>query len=107
MPVFMIAPLLILPLVENAFKHISTFKEPGKNKVSIKVLSPGSNTFSVEVTNTYDNTINGQKHLLQSGGLGMQNLKRRLELLYPGKYELIATGEESIYRTILKLQYDD
>jgi two-component system LytT family sensor kinase len=107
MPVFMIAPLLILPLVENAFKHVSTLKERGKNTVSIKVHSPVNNTFEVDVTNTYDNTINGQKHLLQSGGLGMQNLKRRLELLYPGKYELIATGEDSIYRTILRLKYDD
>jgi len=60
----------------------------------------------MEAENTYDQS-NVQKHLLQTGGLGMQNLKRRLELLYPDKYELNINKGENIFNTTLKLQYDD
>jgi two-component system LytT family sensor kinase len=103
---FMIAPLLILPIVENAFKHVSTFKEAYKNKIHLTVKNNDSNIFWVEAINTYDQS-NGQKHLLQSGGLGIQNLQRRLELLYPGRHELNINKQEDTYQTILKLQYND
>jgi two-component system LytT family sensor kinase len=56
--------------------------------------------------NTYDQA-NGQQHILQSGGLGMQNLKRRLELLYPNNHELIINKTPDTYQAILKLQYND
>ena len=60
----------------------------------------------IEALNTYDQT-NGEKHLLQTGGLGIQNIKRRLELLYPDKHELNINKNGDTYQTILKLQYDD
>ena len=103
---FTIAPLLILPIVENAFKHVSNFKEAGKNKIYLSVKKYNTNTLIIEAINTYDQS-NGQKHLLESGGLGIQNLKRRLELLYPGKHELNTNKEENTYQTMLKLQYMD
>ena len=103
---FFIAPLLILPIVENAFKHVSNFKEPGKNKIYLTVKKQDKFTMLMEAENTYDQS-NVQKHLLQTGGLGMQNLKRRLELLYPDKYELNINKGENIFNTTLKLQYDD
>jgi two-component system, LytTR family, sensor kinase len=103
---FLIAPLLILPIVENTFKHISNFKEAGRNKVHLIIKNQDIKTFLMEAINTYDQS-NGQKHLLQSEGLGLQNLKRRLELLYPGKYELNITKGAETYQTILKLQYND
>ena len=103
---FMIAPLLILPIIENAFKHISNFKEAGKNKIYISVKKEDQNTLVIEAVNTYD-LSNGQKHLLQSGGLGIQNLKRRLELLYPDRYELHINKEADTFQTVLKLQHND
>jgi LytS/YehU family sensor histidine kinase len=103
---FLIAPLLILPIVENAFKHVSNFKEPGKNKIHLTIHKNDKDTFMVEAVNTYDQW-DGQKHLLQSGGLGIQNLQRRLELLYPGRHELNINKEEDTYHTFLKLQYND
>lgn len=103
---FTIAPLLILPIVENAFKHVSNFKEAGKNKIHLTVKRYDRNILLIEAINTYDQST-GQKHLLESGGLGIQNLKRRLELLYPGKHELHSNKEEDSYQTILKLQYMD
>jgi two-component system LytT family sensor kinase len=102
---FSIAPLLILPIVENAFKHVSNFKEPGKNKIYLTVKKQGDALW-IEAINTYDQA-EGQKYLLQSGGLGIRNLQRRLELLYPGKHELNINKQEDTYHTLLKLQYDD
>lgn len=103
---FLLAPLLILPIVENAFKHVSNFKEPGRNKIYLTIMNPAAGTLVVDVINTFD-TSAGQKHLIETGGLGVQNLSRRLELLYPGRHELTIDKEEDLYHTVLKLKYDD
>jgi len=103
---FMLAPLLILPVVENAFKHVSNFKEPGRNKIYLNIMNPNAGILVVEVINTFD-PAGAQKHLMETGGLGVQNLRRRLELLYPGKHELIINKQEELYHTVLKLEYDD
>ncbi len=103
---FMIAPLLILPIVENAFKHVSNFKEPGRNKIYLTVKKADEKTFLMEALNTYDQS-HVEKHLFQTGGLGIQNLKRRLELLYPNRHELSINKQPEIFQTILKLQFDD
>ncbi|MBS1532296.1 MAG: histidine kinase [Bacteroidetes bacterium] len=101
---FMIAPLLILPIVENAFKHVSNFKEPGRNKIYLTIANPDAKTLVVDVINTFDPS-GGQKHLMETGGLGVQNLRRRLELLYPGRHGLTIDKEEDLYHTVLKIQY--
>ena len=103
---FKIAPLLILPIVENAFKHVSNFKNASSNKIHITLSSTNQKKFMVETINTYDKT-NGANFLLQSGGLGVQNLKRRLELLYPNQYELNVNQNDSFYKTTLKIHYND
>jgi LytS/YehU family sensor histidine kinase len=103
---FKIAPLLILPIVENAFKHVSNFKEASKNKIFIALTKSDKENFIVEAVNTYDKT-NGVNFLLQSGGLGVQNLKRRLELLYPDRYELKVDQTDGLYKTTLKINYND
>ncbi len=104
-PSFKIAPLLILPIVENAFKHISHFKDPAANVIKIQ-LRHTDHHFEVDVFNTYDQ-LNGAKHLINSGGLGVQNLRRRLELLYPDRYELDIVKEERYFHTNLKVDYYD
>jgi len=103
---FKIAPLLILPVVENAFKHVSNFKDPQNNKIHINLAISDQSFFMVETLNSYDKS-NGANFLLQSGGLGVQNLKRRLELLYPNQHELTVKQDKNIYRTILKIKYYD
>lgn len=103
---FSIAPLLILPIVENAFKHVSNFKEPQKNKIHLTIENPDKKNLFVKVINTYD-SLDSQKHLMETGGLGIQNVRRRLELLYPGRHELHIGKEQDTFHTILKLQYHD
>jgi two-component system LytT family sensor kinase len=103
---FKIAPMLILPIVENAFKHVSTFKTPAENKIRISLGRSADQYFLVEAVNTFDTNIKTQ-HLIQSGGLGIQNLKRRLELLYPGAYEFSSGQQENVFKTILKIKIND
>src|SRR5690606_6549479 len=80
---FTIEPLLLAPFVENAFKHIS--HHPDKtNFVRVK-LSRANGSFHFMVENSREDGVQTEK---KSGGIGMVNVKRRLELLYPGKHEL-------------------
>jgi len=103
---FKIAPLLILPLVENAFKHISNYKNPSQNKLYITIYIEQDSMFVVDVVNTY-NSSNGTELLQNSSGLGLKNLERRLALLYPGKHSISRKRSENTYETTLKIQYHD
>ncbi|MDX1939483.1 MAG: histidine kinase, partial [Saprospiraceae bacterium] len=73
-----IAPMLLIPFVENAFKHSLTFKGKTEILINLKVLD--NQLFFI-----VSNTINAQRspHEESASGLGLQNVKRRLELLYP------------------------
>lgn len=103
---FFIAPLLLLPIIENAFKHISNYKNSTQNRIHISLKHRNGNEFFIHVLNSYDQTTKAN-HLLQSGGLGIQNLKRRLGLLYPENNELSIKQQDDIYETTLKIKYDD
>ena len=103
---FKIAPLLILPLVENAFKHISNLKDPSQNKLYITIYKEQGSQFVVNVVNTY-NSLDRTEQLQNSNGLGLKNLERRLALLYPGKHSITRKRNENTYETTLKIQYRD
>ena len=103
---FKIAPLLILPIVENAFKHISSFKDPSQNKIFITIYVEEECQFVVNVVNSY-NTLGRPGQLQNSNGLGLQNIERRLALLYPGKHSLVNKRNENTYETTLKIQFCD
>src|ERR1700761_6541721 len=75
----LVYPLLFLPLVENAFKFVG-----GEYQMLIEAKIEGDNIeFRVE------NSVPELKQVPQkAGGIGLENLKRRLDLLYPGKHSL-------------------
>jgi two-component system, LytTR family, sensor kinase len=103
---FLIAPLLILTLVENGFKHISHFQDPKENKVHIQFTKEPADWFVISVSNSCnpeEEAVNGKK----SGGVGLINLERRLELLYPGRYSFTRTRNKNSYETILKIRIND
>jgi len=79
---FTLPPLLLVPFVENAFKHVSHFMDK-KNVIKIEVGKTG-NFFRFNVMNTKDIV---QKPS-ENGGIGLKNVKRRLELSYKDKYLL-------------------
>lgn len=97
-PTLTIAPLLLIVLIENAFKFVSTFSEH-ENKITIRIGTHGKYLKGAFI-NTKDirrMDNNG------SGSIGLVNLTRRLELLYPGKYEMNTTDEADLYKTTLTI----
>ncbi|WP_051718885.1 sensor histidine kinase [Hymenobacter sp. IS2118] len=80
--VFPVAPLLLLPLVENAFKHGDLAARPEAIRIELELLGEDLH-FSVH---NYVAAATDLPH--QPGGLGLHNLRRRLELLYPGRHAL-------------------
>lgn len=95
---FSITPLLLVPLVENAFKHISHHQE-AKNFVHVE-LKRMNGTFSFIVENSKDDH---QRITEPAGGIGLTNVKRRLELLYPGKHELSIDNSETKFKVSLNI----
>lgn len=79
---FTIAPLLLIPFVENAFKHVSHFSKG--NEITI-ALSKRDDIFRLNIVNTLDRN---QKNSNEGHGIGLKNVRRRLELLYKGRYTL-------------------
>jgi hypothetical protein len=97
---FRIAPLLFVAFIENAFKYVS-HHEDKENKVEIS-LARKMNQLVFRTYNTKEN-LNGRA-VIGHGGIGIANVKRRLELLYPYKHELVISRNESSYEVILNLQ---
>ncbi len=95
---FSIEPLLLLPFVENAFKHIS-HNSDNSNFVNID-LSSSNGTLFFAIENSKEPGINQSK---KNGGIGLANVKRRLELLYPGKHELRIEETEKTFSVKLNL----
>lgn len=81
----MIAPFILMTFVENAFKHSSRFKN-APNTINIQLILSGDN-LQVMVSNTI---APQDKHpdVLHYGGIGLQNVQRRLELLYANRHTL-------------------
>lgn len=96
---FMIEPLLLIPFVENSFKHLSHFNKDKANLVRIEA-DRNNGEFSFRVSNTVD--YNSTREPM--GGIGLKNVKRRLELLYPGKHELNIKEEGGVFSIGLKLK---
>jgi LytS/YehU family sensor histidine kinase len=95
---FSIEPLLLVPFVENAFKHLSHYNDKC-NFVKVDLYyTNGEFTFFAE--NSKENQRTTETH----GGIGLTNVKRRLELLYPGKHDLKIEETEHIFSVQLKLQ---
>jgi two-component system, LytTR family, sensor kinase len=76
-----IAPMLFIPLVENAIKHGD--KHEPLPSVHIRLVVDGSIDFTVE--NRIPGTVQSKDKV---GGIGLKNLRRRLDLIYPGQHDL-------------------
>jgi two-component system LytT family sensor kinase len=96
---FTLPPLLLVPFVENAFKHVSNFANK-RNLIKIDVRKTG-NLFRFYVFNTKDNLNTSST----DGGIGLKNVKRRLELLFKGRYllDIVASDENFEIRLDLKI----
>ncbi len=96
-----IAPLLLLPFVENSFKH-GVSDEIKDKWISIN-LNYNEPYLTFRVENSRSRSIDASKNKDYTGGIGLKNVKRRLELLYPAGYELHIEDEEDSYFISLTL----
>ncbi|PKH52061.1 hypothetical protein CXF68_15765 [Tenacibaculum sp. Bg11-29] len=78
-----IAPLLLIPFIENAFKHCSNHIDSNANIIRIKI-EEAERKIHLNVVNSYDESIYENR----IGGIGLVNVKKRLSLLYPDKHQL-------------------
>lgn len=92
-----IAPLLLQPFIENAFKHTPKKKDQ-QNCIEISASIDGYE-FLFEVRNT----LRSEKASELPGGIGLKNVKKRLKLLYPGKHDLKILKTDQLYTVILKI----
>lgn len=91
----MIAPLMLLPFVENAFKHgVNAQLGPAWVEIHFDADAPaGGCSFEVRNNKPAQHEHAQRRH----GGIGLENARKRLDLLYPGKYNLDITDESSLY----------
>jgi LytS/YehU family sensor histidine kinase len=97
---FKIAPLLLIPFVENAFKYVSNL--PKDNEIRIDLWKKG-NALRMMVFNTCD-----PESLTKSNGhgIGLKNVKRRLELLYPERHTLELQHRPGSFQVNLEITID-
>jgi two-component system, LytTR family, sensor kinase len=100
---FRIAPLMLMPFLENCFKHVGA--PHGQNNIIKIKMNLDQNKFTAYFFNTKD--IESEKMMQQRGGIGMKNIRRRLELLYPGAYTLNIKDLPLSYEATLTLTIDD
>ncbi len=93
-----IAPMILIPFIENAFKHGKIDEE---TPLTIHLTSTDR---SLEFSVT--NAINTSHYIKdQTGGIGIQNVQRRLDLLYGENHSLQIDQQELSYRVELKIQF--
>ncbi|RYG15075.1 MAG: sensor histidine kinase, partial [Chitinophagaceae bacterium] len=80
-----ITPMLLIPFVENAFKHGISLQQPSYIKVTLQTKDQ---TLYFDVHNSIHIKPDSDPEKFKSG-IGLQNVKQRLALLYPGKHELL------------------
>jgi len=91
-----VMPLLFIILLENAFKHgVENLRD---NAFVHMNLSTQEDTVRFTIENSFDPSIQNKEK-----GIGIQNLERRLELVYPGKHELKFNTKDDVYSADLMI----
>ncbi|NHN26131.1 histidine kinase [Flavobacterium jejuense] len=93
---YQIAPLLYIIAVENAFKH-GVEKLTENAYIHIKIYTDNRNVF-FEIENNFEKPNTEKK-----SGIGLDNLKQRLQLVYPKKHQLTIESHDSVFKLALKL----
>ncbi len=92
-----IAPLLLIPFVENAFKHGVNPEEECKIKIELRIKS---DELFFRVTNKI---IHLDKSIIEESGLGINNTRLRLQLIYPSKHQLVIDDSGDVYKVSLNI----
>ncbi|NCT94043.1 MAG: hypothetical protein GXC72_06450 [Chitinophagaceae bacterium] len=94
----LVAPLVFIPFVENAFKYGVSTKE--SSSINIHIGTDGNKI----LFSCVNNIVSSESVLLENTGIGINNVKRRLELMYPGKHKLETHSSNNVYSVNLEIQ---
>ncbi len=94
-----ISPLLMIPFVENCFKHGSSVML-GKQWIRLNIAIK-NNLLDFNVANSSPLQPTAAKN---KGGIGLSNVKKRLEILYPGKHQLNISTTEGVYSVQMQIE---
>lgn len=97
-----IAPLLLVPFIENAFKYVCRL--PGQTGYVKIHCKEENNTLFFYVENSYSEIA---VHKKKDGGIGLQNVKKRLKLQYPDSYDLKIESENLVFKVTLTLKLSE
>ncbi len=95
-----IAPLLLEPLIENAFKH-GVYRKNSGGFVDIIFRLDKKDAIEIEIKNKKE--AQWEEQHKAKGGIGLQNVKRRLDLLYPKEYQLNVIDGDTEFLVDLKI----
>ena len=96
-----IAPLMFIPFIENSFKH-GLNKQIGNAFVDIQ-MDISQQDVRMDISNSKSHTV-PTAYKKRSGGIGLVNIRRRLELLYPEKYDLKIAESPNDYSVNLSIE---
>ncbi|AZJ36961.1 histidine kinase [Tenacibaculum singaporense] len=91
-----IPPLILLSLVENAFKH-GAGEDSGSPEIKIEFLS-SENSFKFKISNTVS-----KDYVLKKESIGLSNVRKQLDLIYQDQYSLTIENEENKFKVVLKV----
>lgn len=94
----LVAPLIFIPFVENAFKYGISTKHESTIEIHLNVFE---NSLELSVKNYI---VPSESNMLENTGIGINNVKRRLELMYPGKHILSYQSTDNYYFVNLEIQ---
>lgn len=99
-PTLFIPPLMLVVPIENAFKFVSHFPDQ-ENQICIEINTNG-NILNASIRNTIECNSPSNPH--KKAGVGIANLQRRLELLYPNKFNFSFKKDNMYYESHLTIQ---
>jgi two-component system, LytTR family, sensor kinase len=92
-----IPPMLFIPFIENAYKHGISTEGPCAINIFLKVTENG-------LSFTIDNPIPVRKQIVKSTNTGLENIKKRLDLLFPNKHQLVIKTDNQLYKVQLNIE---
>ncbi|MCC7244477.1 MAG: histidine kinase [Saprospiraceae bacterium] len=98
----LVAPLLFVPFLENSFKHGLNHHVQGGGFVHIHLAVHGED-LEFSIKNSKENHLPRSGHP-RSGGIGLVNVRHRLDILYPENHNLIIEDEPNAYKAVLQLK---
>jgi len=96
-----IAPFVLIPLIENAFKHVSRQKDQ-HNWIRMDLQSD-QHQLHIFIANSISATSHAATEPIRQSGIGLKNVKRRLDLLYPDKHQLMIHQDAKHFEVRLQL----